>query len=61
MARTSHDGGDHFGAPRVIAISKVAVYSPQLLVHQGRAYVAWNTASGFRLVDLPGAAGEGGR
>jgi hypothetical protein len=61
MARTSHDGGEHFGAPRVIASSKIAVYSPQLLVHRGRAYVAWNTASGFRLVELAGAAGEGGQ
>ncbi len=50
MLRTSHDGGDHFTAAHAIARSAVAVYSPQLLVHDGRAYVAWNTADGFRLV-----------
>ena len=52
MLRVSHDGGDAFGAPRAIADSNVAVYSPQLLVHDGRAFVAWNTASGFRLVAI---------
>jgi len=55
MLRVSHDGGDAFGAPRAIADSNVAVYSPQLLVHDGRAFVAWNTASGFRLVAIHGA------
>ena len=52
MLRVSHDGGDAFGAPRAIADSNVAVDSPQLLVHDGRAFVAWNTASGFRLVAI---------
>jgi hypothetical protein len=50
MLRSSRDAGDHFGAARTIATSTDAVYSPQLLVHQGRAYVAWNTAAGFRLI-----------
>jgi hypothetical protein len=58
MVRVSHDGGDHFAAPRTLATSKVAVYSPQLLVRAGRAYVAWNTASGFRLVKVADAAGK---
>lgn len=48
--RASHDNGDTFGAPHAIAESADAVYSPQLLLYQGRAYVAWNTAKGFRLV-----------
>lgn len=52
MARVSHDDGDHFAAARTLATSKVAVYSPQVLVHAGRAYVAWNTAAGFRLVPV---------
>lgn len=50
MLRVSHDGGDTFDAPRAIAESGVAVYSPQLLVHDGHAFVAWNTVNGFRLV-----------
>lgn len=58
MARVSHDGGNHFDAPRTLATSKVAVYSPQLLVHDEQAYVAWNTASGFRLVKVSAAAGD---
>ena len=33
MLRASHDGGDTFGAPHAVADSTVAVYSPQLLVH----------------------------
>lgn len=54
-ARISHDGGVHFSAPRTLATSTVAVYSPQLLVYHGSAYTAWNTASGFRLVKVPDA------
>ena len=46
------DGGDTFDAPRTIAESSVAVYSPQLLVHDGHAFAAWNTANGFRLVAI---------
>jgi hypothetical protein len=52
MLRVSHDGGDTFGAPRAIAESTAAVYSPQLLVHDGHAFAAWNTAKGFRLVAI---------
>ena len=50
MLRVSTDGGLHFAAPRTIAHSVAAVGSPQLLTWQGRAFVAWNTADGFRLV-----------
>lgn len=55
MLRTSHDGGAHFDAARRLAQSAEAVYSPQLLLHDGHARVAWNTANGFRLlpVDAP--------
>ena len=54
MLRVSHDGGAHFDAARAIASSKVAVASPQLLTHGAHAYVAWNTANGFRLVPARG-------
>jgi hypothetical protein len=50
MLRESTDDGAHFDAPRAIARSSVAAGSPQLLTWRGRAYVAWNTAAGFRLV-----------
>ncbi|MDW2980565.1 MAG: sialidase family protein [Rhodanobacter sp.] len=53
MLRRSTDHGAHFDAPREIARSSGAVGSPQLLQKQGRAFVAWNTAAGFRLVELP--------
>jgi hypothetical protein len=43
-------GGRHFGAPRTLATTAGAVGSPQLLLHDGDAYVAWNTAAGFRLL-----------
>lgn len=58
MERTSHDDGITFSAPRVIAESTVAVYSPQLLLHDGRAYTAWNTVDGFRLIAVHGTAGK---
>jgi hypothetical protein len=50
MLRRSDDGGLHFGPPHALANSTAAVGSPQLLQHDGRAYVAWNTAAGFRLL-----------
>jgi hypothetical protein len=53
MLRRSSDEGAHFDAPREIARSNGAVGSPQLLLKQGRAFVAWNTAAGFRLVEVP--------
>jgi hypothetical protein len=53
MLRRSTDNGDHFDAPREITRSSGAVGSPQLLLKQGRAFVAWNTATGFRLVEVP--------
>ncbi len=60
MLRVSHDGGDTFGVPRVIAEPAAAVYSPQLLVRDGHAFAAWYTADGFRLVAVDGSA-EGTR
>jgi len=53
MLTVSHDGGRSFAAARTIADSPVAVGSPQLLVKDGRAFVAWNTAAGFRLMEAP--------
>lgn len=50
--RNSTDGGRSFGEARTVAESAVAVYSPQLLVHEGRAWIAWNTLSGFRLIPV---------
>jgi hypothetical protein len=50
MLRESSDGGAHFGAARAIARTDAAAGSPQLLVWKQRAFVAWNTAAGFRLV-----------
>lgn len=52
MLRRSDDGGMHFDAPAPLATSKGAVGSPQLLLRDGEAYVAWNTATGFRLVPV---------
>lgn len=48
--RRSNDGGMHFSPPRTLASTAGAVGSPQLLLRDGRAYVAWNTAAGFRLL-----------
>ncbi|WP_426688965.1 sialidase family protein [Rhodanobacter ginsengiterrae] len=53
MLRRSTDNGAHFDAAREIARSAGATGSPQLLQKQGRAFVAWNTAAGFRLVEVP--------
>jgi hypothetical protein len=53
MLRRSTDSGARFDAPIEIARSSGAVGSPQLLLKQGRAFVAWNTAAGFRLVEAP--------
>ncbi|MCW0202387.1 MAG: glycoside hydrolase [Rhodanobacter thiooxydans] len=53
MLRRSTDNGASFDAPRDIARSTGATGSPQLLLKQGRAFVAWNTAAGFRLVEVP--------
>lgn len=56
MLRSSVDGGATFTAPRAIATSTAAVSTPQLLLRDGRAWVAWSTARGFRLVpaaDVP--------
>ncbi|RCS29054.1 exo-alpha-sialidase [Rhodanobacter denitrificans] len=53
MLRRSTDNGAHFDAPRDIARSSGAVGSPQLLLKQGHAFVAWNTAAGFHLAEVP--------
>lgn len=55
MMRRSDDGGIHFGAPHPLAASTGAVGSPQLLLHDSETYVAWNTASGFRLIPVQAA------
>ena len=52
MLRRSLDNGAHFDAAREIARSIDAVGSPQLLQMQDRAFAAWNTFSGFRLIPL---------
>jgi hypothetical protein len=52
MLRSSTDGGAHFDAPREIARNTDAVGSPQLLQNGDRAFVAWNTAGGFRLIPI---------
>ena len=52
MLRRSTDNGVHFEAAHEIARSQGAVASPQLLVKQDRTFVAWNTAGGFRLVEV---------
>jgi hypothetical protein len=53
MLRRSTDNGAHFDAAREIARSSGVAGSPQLLLKQGRAFVAWNTATGFRLIEVP--------
>ena len=54
MLRRSSDNGAYFDAAREIASSAGAVGSPQLLQNGGRAFVAWNTVDGFRLIgDTP--------
>ena len=50
MLRRSDDGGLHFGEPHALANTTAAVGSPQLLLRDGHAYIAWNTATGFRLL-----------
>lgn len=52
MLRQSVDNGVHFDDAREIASSNVAVGSPQLLQKNGRAFVAWNTSDGFRLIPV---------
>jgi hypothetical protein len=52
MLRRSIDNGAHFDAAREIARSSGAVGSPQLLEKSGRVFVAWNTAQGFRLIEV---------
>ncbi|KRE88873.1 hypothetical protein ASG87_08040 [Frateuria sp. Soil773] len=55
MLRESADGGRRFGDARQIARSEAAAGSPQLLLLRQRAFVAWNTAGGFRLVPVEAA------
>ena len=53
MLRRSSDNGEHFAAATQIARSDKAAGSPQLLIKDGKAFVAWNTVNGFRLVHTP--------
>ncbi len=50
MLRVSHDNGVSFGTPRSLATTSGAADSPRLLMDGGRAYIAWNTTDGFRLI-----------
>jgi hypothetical protein len=50
MLRESTDGGATFADAREIANTKASAGWPELLLWQDRAFVAWNTADGFRLV-----------
>lgn len=50
MLRESRDGGLHFEEAREIANTAQAAAAPQLLLWQGRAFVAWNTQPGFLLI-----------
>ncbi len=50
MLRTSRDGGLTFDDARQIANTTQAAASPQLLLWKDRAFVAWNTQPGFRLI-----------
>ena len=52
MLRRSRDNGEHFDAAHEIASSAAAVGSPQLLQKHGQSFVAWNTASGLRLIEI---------
>lgn len=49
VLRESVDGGIHFTPSQVRTHSSGAVGSPQVLVRNGHAYVAWNTTDGFHL------------
>ena len=59
MLRESTDRGLHFGATRELARGPAAVGSPQVLLRDGRAFVAWNTADGFRLLAADAPATNG--
>ena len=52
MLRQSQDNGVHFAAAHEIASSNASVGSPQLLQKDGRAFVAWNTSDGFRVIPI---------
>ncbi len=52
MLRRSSDNGARFDAAHEIASSAGVVDSPQLVQKHGRAFVAWNTADGFRLIAI---------
>lgn len=55
MLHVSHDGGTRFLPPRAIGHTAGQAGSPQLLQWKGKAYVAWNTAAGFQLVQVEAA------
>lgn len=50
MLRESTDGGLHFSEPRQIAHTDGASGWPRVLIHDHRAFVAWNPDGQFRLV-----------
>ncbi|HUB90531.1 MAG TPA: sialidase family protein [Dyella sp.] len=52
MIRQSFDDGAHFDKPRSLASTAPSAGAPQLLLWRHRAYVAWNTAEGFRLLTV---------
>ena len=55
MARVSADAGAHFDAAHELARTAADAGSPQLLSgRDGRAYAAWDTADGLRLIPLTG-------
>ena len=52
MLRRSSDAGTHFDNPKALATTASSAGSPQLLLWHDHAYVAWNTAEGFRLLTV---------
>jgi hypothetical protein len=57
MVMTSHDGGDHWSAPRSIAMTSEDSDSPVLVGDGRRAYLSWQTRKdGYRLLALGDAS-----
>jgi hypothetical protein len=52
----SHDRGDHFGSPQIIASTKDASDHPILIADGTEPYLSWLTANeGYRLIPLEAA------
>lgn len=52
-ARHSTDHGRHWSAPETVATSADAADHPQLLAHEDRVFVSWNTVvDGYHLISL---------